>query len=88
MITIDDVKAMRLKMISWNGGIMQEYFKPIRGGGLAFHDVRLSVWFGEHPDHPFKVYLTMPQSKVYLEHVDTPERFKQFYNLMTGKVMR
>lgn len=87
MITITDLKAMKCKLIKWNGGIMLEYYLGIRGEGRGIGDSRLSVWFGERDDTPFKTYLTLPSAKIYLEHVDNPERFRAFYNLMTGKVI-
>ena len=68
----------------YNGGFF-EYYLPVKGDGRGPYDVRLSVRFGEHPDHPFRVYLIGPSSMFVLDYIVTIEDFVTMYRFVTGK---
>ena len=68
----------------YNGGFF-EYYLPVKGDGRGPYDVRLSVRFGEHPDHPVRVYLIGPSSMFVLDYIVTIEDFVTMYRFVTGK---
>jgi hypothetical protein len=87
-MTPDELKAIGCDVIHWNpkynGGFF-EYYLPVKGDGRGFYDVRLSVRFGEHPDHPVRVYLIGPNSMFALDYIFTIEDFATMYRFVTGK---
>lgn len=79
-LTPEALKKRGYKELSWNGGIIMEYWKPIfpkRG-----QDVRLAVRFGEYPDYPFMVYIIMPQVMLGLKHIQTLAEVEALYALL------
>ena len=85
MMNERELKQLGCKEIHWNptyNGGFKEWYLPIRGDGRGY---RLSVIFGEHPDHPVLAWLTVPNCKLALPHVTTIEQFCQMYTLLTGK---
>lgn len=69
---------------AWNGGFF-EWYAPVKGDGRGLKDSRLSVIFGEHPDHPVLAWLVLPGYKLALPHITTIEQFCQMYTLLTGR---
>ena len=86
-MTEHELEQLGCKRINWNGGAFWEYYLPITGDGRGVRDSRLSVRFNERCDHTRRAYLIVPNTMVYLEHVNTIEKFKTMYGLITGKVL-
>lgn len=90
-MTPDELKAIHCKVIHWNpaynGGYF-EYYLPLSGDGRGFRDSRLSVSFGDIPDHEFMAWLVLPNVRYGLKHVKTIEQFKQMYTLLSGKKLK
>jgi hypothetical protein len=86
MLTQDELKRNGCKHMSWNGGVIEEWYLPIaRGSALGMHGARLGVRFNEHPDDPVKVYIFFPSTMVRLEYVTNIDDFLTMYRLLTGK---
>ena len=85
MLTQDELKNIGCKAISWNGGIIMEWYLPVKGTIYSINSTRLGVRFNEHPDDPVKVYLICPSTMVRLQHVTTIDDFLTMYRLLTGK---
>jgi len=84
----EELQKLGCKKINWNpawdGGFF-EWYAPVKGDGRGLKDSRLSVIFGEHPDHPVLAWLVLPGYKLALPHVTTIEQFCQMYTLLTGR---
>ena len=67
---------------SWNNGVIMEYWLPLFPEKPNF-DYRLGIRFGEHKWEPVNVWL-ITQSMLKLTHIDSIEKVKQMYKLLTG----
>lgn len=84
----EDLIAINAKHIHWNPnyrGGFHEYYLPITGDGQGPRDSRLSVRFGEHPDHPVRVWLTTSGAMIPLDGIRDVQDLLTMYKFVTGK---
>lgn len=87
-------ESLNFKKLEWNGGIIVEYYLPIKGDGDdPYTDVRLSVRIGDNMIDRKKlngeacIMLMMPGYMYYFKHVRYPSEFIMLYKLLTGKLL-
>jgi hypothetical protein len=88
-MTPDELIAINAEHIHWNpnyNGGFHEYYLPITGDGRGPRDGRLAVRFGEHPDHPVRVWLIAGSGMIPLAGVRDTNDFLTMYRFVTGKM--
>lgn len=83
-----ELMALGCTHIHWNpnyNGGFHEYYLPIEGDGRGIRDSRLAVRLGEHPAHPVRVYLIVPNSMILMHGVETVTDLLQLFRLVAGR---
>lgn len=86
MIDFRDLEYIGFNKFSWNGGVIIEYWLPLypNRSEKDHFDSRLGVRYGKHRDKSVNVWLILLSSMMKLHHVDTIDKLKMIYELLTG----